>query len=49
MPDIPDIQQEDFDPLNLPNRTPQSFERDILKIESEDQNTVKQSLIRNSG
>ena len=46
---IPDIQQQDFDPSNLPKRTPQSFERDISNIENEDQNTVRQSLIKNLG
>jgi hypothetical protein len=46
---MPNLQQEDFDPLNLPKRTPQSFERDILKIENEHQNTAKQSFIKNSG
>ena len=40
---------EDFDPLNLPKRTSHTFERDILNIESEHRNTIKQSLIKNSG
>lgn len=40
---------EDFDPLNLPKRTPHTFERDIYNIESERHNTTKQSLIKNSG
>jgi len=46
---IPDIRQQNFDPSNLPKRTQQTFERDILKIENENQNTIKQSLIKNSG
>lgn len=40
---------QNFDPLNLPKRTPHAFELDILNIENEYQNTIKQSLIKNSG
>lgn len=35
---------QNFDPLNLPKRTPHAFELDILNIENEYQNTIKQSL-----
>lgn len=45
--DIPDIQ--DFDPLNLPKRTPRTFENDILNIEHCQNNSRKQSFIKNSG
>jgi hypothetical protein len=45
--DILDIQ--DFDPLNLPKRTPHTFERDIFNIENEYQNSIRKSLIKNSG
>jgi hypothetical protein len=47
MPEDSDIQN--FDPLNLPKRTSHTFERDILNIENERQNTIKQSIIKNSG
>jgi hypothetical protein len=40
---------QNFDPLNLPKWTPHAFELDILNIENEHQNTIKQSLIKNSG
>ena len=49
MPRDSDVDIQDFDPVNLPKRTPRTYERDILKIENEYQNNIKQSFIKNSG
>ena len=44
-----DFNIQNFDPLNLPKRTPRTFERDILKVENESQNNVKKSYIKETG
>lgn len=41
MPRDSDVDIQDFDPVNLPKRTPRTYERDILKIENEYQNNIK--------
>ena len=44
MPRDSDIQ--DFDSLNLPKRTLHTFERDILKVENEYWNSIKESYAK---
>ena len=47
MPRDSDIQ--DFDPLNLPKRTPHTFERDISKVENEHQASIKELYAKKTG
>jgi len=47
MPEDSNIQ--DFDPLNLPKRMAITFERDISNVKNENQNTIRDSLIKDSG
>jgi hypothetical protein len=47
MPEDSDIQ--DFDPLNLPKRTSHTFESDILKVENETRNSIKELYAKETG
>ena len=47
MPRDSDIQ--DFDPLNLPKRILHTFERDILKVKNEHQNSIKELYAKETG
>jgi len=41
-----DFNIQDFDPLNLPKCTLHTFERNILKVENEHQNSIKESYAK---
>jgi hypothetical protein len=41
--------RDNYDPLNLPKRTSESFECDIMKIESEHTKSIRKEYIKETG